>query len=166
MNDAMTCAEAEGCVLRRLDTGAAAAVPEPDARRLEAHLAVCSTCAQFAAQQAELDRRLSGVLAPARLPDDVRQAVLLRVARTEAAPAAPGAEAARGVSGRQLWAGMLPDYAHVGGGVVALGLAVAVAPGRAGTILSVGAVVMALTYAAQTLVASLMEEAEERRSMA
>ena len=145
MNNLMTCDEAQDRSLQRVDGMLGA----QEVESLDAHIADCAACAHFEFQQLELDSRLCAALPPAQLGADFRAAVQRRIDAAEP---------------KQPWLDVLPDYAHLAGCAVATTVTVALFPAYASIVISVGAVATAFTYLAQTMLASALDEMDERRS--
>ena len=127
-------------------------LPAPDARAIEAHLAVCPECQVLRREWEQLEERLTRTLAQPRLSADFAAGLRRRIA-AEAEAGAPGLQAPesgeRGTRLRQpwmeaggrwtsgLWLGLLDvlgyGAAAAVGGYWLVHLAVAWVPGPAGT---------------------------------
>lgn len=139
-NDPMTCVDAQDRILQRLDEP----LPEHNDAALDAHVRTCADCTRFAEQQLDLDARLCLVMPPMKLGPDFRAALRRRIA------AEP----------KQPWINVLPDYAHLAGCAIAMAVTVGLFPAHTSVILTIGTFAAALTYLAQTMLASALDEME------
>ena len=152
-------------------------LPVPEARALEAHLAVCPECQALRRQWEQLDERLARTLARPRLSPDFATRLAQRVAAGAQAGASDGWMREGGEAGAQshqtwiedrrrrtsvLWLGLLDGVGYGAaaavGGYCLFRLAVAWIPGPAGTgtaFLSGPAFLFALGTAGATLLFGL-----------
>jgi predicted anti-sigma-YlaC factor YlaD len=112
---------------------------------IEAHVALCVTCAAFARKQQALDRQLTTMLVPPRVTPRVR-AVVRERARRE----------------RQLfWSDLLPDAVHFAScGVVTI-TALIWLPLDAPVVLGIGAIGTLLSHAVLTAFHESLDAAED-----
>ncbi len=112
---------------------------------LDAHVAVCVTCAAFARKQQVLDRHLTTMLVPPRLTSRVR-AVVRERARRE----------------RQLfWSDLLPDALHFASCAVVTMIALLWLPVSAPVVLSIGAIGTVFTHAVLTAFHESLDAADD-----
>ena len=115
---------------------------------VDAHVAICVTCAAFARKQQALDRHLATILVPPRLAPHRRDAVLERAGRER----------------RLFWSDLLPDAVHFAScGVVTL-IALVWMPLSPPVVLSGAAIATVVTHALLTAFHESLDAAEDLAS--
>jgi len=136
----MECSKVQEWILESLD--------ERDGAResaVEKHLAGCEDCRRFLAAQADLDSLLGEAFPPAQLSDGFRLELRKRL---RAQPAAR-------------WPEVLPDLAHLAGCTIGVALWSFLAPWSPGTNLLSGAAFTVVTFFAQAVLRSSLEQADQ-----
>jgi len=134
----MDCRETQERVLERFD----GALSPLETRQLEAHIAECPQCEQFAALQRQIDLRLREQIAAPQLSVGFRAGLQARIAR----------------KARESWPDWLPDVAHLAGCAAAIGASAILLPFSVPMVLGTGTLVTLLGYTLQTLLASALED--------
>lgn len=134
----MDCRETQERVLERFD----GALDPMQTRQLEAHIAECPECAQFAAFQSQIDLRLREQIAAPQLSVGFRGGLQARIAR----------------KARESWPEWLPDVAHLAGCAAAIGACALLLPFSVPLVLGTGTLVALLAYTLQTLLFSALED--------
>ena len=119
--------------------------PEEVRRAIDAHLADCPACAEFAAKHKTLDARLNAMLIPPEMSPAFRTALRRRIGREPI----------------RLWPDSLPHKVHFLSCGVATLLCAVLLPFDGASILGAGAMTTVLTYALLTAIRSSFEDADE-----
>ena len=137
----MTCVEAEEVLLDSLDDDVA-----HDARcALDAHVASCGSCAEFAARMRAIDRQLVAVL-PLPMPGPAMAGRVRDRQREER---------------RNVLVASLPDLMHLGGGAVATLATAALVPVHTPWVLAIGILSTCVTYAMLAVMRMSLEAIEQ-----
>ena len=112
---------------------------------IDAHVAACPACADFAARQKTLDARLSTTLTPPEMSPAFRTALRKRIRRET----------------MRLWPDWLPDVLHFASCGVATLFCALLLPFGASAILGSGAAATVMTYVLLTAVRISFEDAED-----
>jgi predicted anti-sigma-YlaC factor YlaD len=138
MDEAMNCQETEQLILDALETPLSALERES----VDKHCSHCSTCAQFATVQAELDHRLRQFITAPALSTDFQGLLMARL-RQRPRAALPA------------WS---PDVAYGIGALVALIAGTIVLPFKPETVLTLGAAICMAAYLFQSFIFVFVNE--------
>ena len=140
----MHCQQVQDEILEALNESRSADVQAA----IDAHVAVCVTCAEFAGKQRSLDRRLTAMLVSPRLAPRVRALVRERIRRE-----------------RQLfWSDLLPDAVHFASCGVVTTIALVALPISAPVVLGIGVIGTVFTHALLTAFHESLDAAEDLAS--
>jgi anti-sigma factor RsiW len=137
----MECLDAQEAILDSLE----AAGPANGRLEIDAHLAGCPACTEFAARQRRVDARLSRMLVPPEMSPGVRKELRKRVRR----------------EALQLWMDSLPDKLHFLSCGLATLMCAILMPLHAAAVLSAGAGATMVTYVLMTAVRNFLESTED-----
>jgi|SRR5579864_121767 len=111
-------------------------------KQLDRHLSACPACAQFFALQSRLDVRLREEITPPRLSASFRVSLQERKSHLR----------------REPWPDWLPDFAHLAGSAVAIGVSAVLLPLPVPVVVGTGVVVALAAYSLQTMLVGTFEQ--------
>jgi anti-sigma factor RsiW len=141
MDETMNCQETEQLILDAFENPLSATEREG----LDEHCSHCSTCAEFAAAQSELDHRLRRSITAPALKPEFRSLLMARIRQRQRA-ALPA------------WA---PDVAYVIGAFAALTVSSIVLPFKPETVFTLGVAICVAAYLLQSLIFVFVNEPDD-----
>ncbi len=134
----MDCYEVQETILEGFEGAISSAKKE----QLDRHLSTCPQCTQFFALQSRLDVRLREEITPRQLSPGFRVGLQERKSQLR----------------REPWPDWLPDYAHLAGSAVAIGVSAVLLPLPVPVVVGTGVLIALAAHSLQTLILGTFEQ--------